>query len=130
MNIGGCFVPLALVAYEMAYLLGTPAALVGLAFAVAANVIACYLLARPVPGIGIAMPGPVSALIAVLAALVFAPQQATPVAFIAGVIGPVVGGDLLHLRHVTRIPSATVSIGGAGTFDSILLSGILAAYLA
>ncbi|MDE3018136.1 MAG: DUF1614 domain-containing protein [Nitrospirota bacterium] len=41
-----------------------------------------------------------------------------------------VGADLLHLRDIARIATGTASIGGAGTFDGIVLSGIVAAYLA
>jgi uncharacterized membrane protein len=41
-----------------------------------------------------------------------------------------VGADILHLRDVARIGTGVASIGGAGTFDGIILSGILAAYLA
>jgi uncharacterized membrane protein len=38
------------------------------------------------------------------------------------------GGEVRGL--VERIASGMVSIGGAGTFDGILLTGILALYLA
>ena len=76
------------------------------------------------------MPALVPAAIACAVALTTAPRFATPVAFVAGVAGPLVGADLLHLRDIERIESGMVSIGGAGTFDGILLSGILALYLA
>jgi uncharacterized membrane protein len=46
------------------------------------------------------------------------------------VLGPLAGADLLHLRDFTRISVGVVSIGGAGTFDGIVLSGMLAALLA
>jgi hypothetical protein len=46
-------------------------------------------------------------------------------------VGPRVGADLLHLKDVDRIAATGVaSIGGAGTFEGIVLSGILSAYLA
>jgi uncharacterized membrane protein len=98
--------------------------------AVAINTTVCYRLARPVKGIGIAMPALVPPIVAVMSALVLAPDQAPPVAFIAGVLGPLLGADLLHLREIPRISTGMASIGGAGTFDGIVLSGILAAYLA
>lgn len=47
-----------------------------------------------------------------------------------GVLGPLIGADLLHLRDIEAAESGVVSIGGAGTFDGIVLSGIIAAYLA
>ena len=56
--------------------------------------------------------------------------QAPPVVFVAGVLGPLIGADLLHLRDIEKITTGIASIGGAGTFDGIVLSGIVAAYLA
>ena len=56
------------------------------------------------------------------------PERA-PVAFVAGVLGPLVGADLLHLKDIGRISTGLLSIGGAGTFDGIVLSGLLAAIL-
>ena len=74
------------------------------------------------------------AFVAALSALVLAPHQAPPVAFIAGVAGPLIGADLLNLRAILRevpkLETAMISIGGAGTFDGIVLSSITAAYLA
>jgi uncharacterized membrane protein len=55
--------------------------------------------------------------------------MAPPIAFTAGVIGPLGGADLLHLRDIEAGESGIMSIGGAGTFDGIVLSGIIAAYL-
>jgi uncharacterized membrane protein len=52
------------------------------------------------------------------------------VAFVAGVLGPLIGADLLNLRDIEKITTGIASIGGAGTFDGIVLSGIVAAYLA
>jgi uncharacterized membrane protein len=40
------------------------------------------------------------------------------------------GADLMHLRDFSGKVAGTVSIGGAGTFDGTILSGIVAAYLA
>jgi len=97
--------------------------------AVVVNTVVCYRLARPIPQVGIAMPGLVPAIVAALCALVLAPEWAAPVAFVAGVAGPLVGADLLHLEDIARIATGVASIGGAGTFDGIVLSGIVAAYL-
>ncbi len=76
------------------------------------------------------MPGFVSLIAAAALALVLAPEAAAPVAFVIGVVGPLVGADLLHLTEIEAAEIGIVSIGGAGTFDGIILSGILAAYLA
>jgi uncharacterized membrane protein len=81
------------------------------------------------------MPGFVAALTAVTTTwlLLAGPGETPyrpPVAFVAGVLGPLVGADLLHLRDITRVPVGILSIGGAGTFDGIVLSGFLATLLA
>src|SRR5574337_601380 len=110
-NVGGCLVPAGLACYELI------------------NLAVCYAIAFPVPQTGIMMPGLVPPFIAAMSALWLAPESAAPVAFIAGVTGPLVGADLLHLKDISKIVTGIASIGGAGTFDGIVLSGIVAAYL-
>jgi len=131
-NAGGCVIPVGLALYEFSYLAAQSPGLVWrVGAAILANVVVCYLLARPVPKLGIAMPGIVPPLVAVVTALLLAPAEAPPVAFIAGVLGPLIGADLLHLKDLNKIaPTGMASIGGAGTFDGIVLSGVAAAYLA
>ncbi len=130
-NLGGCVIPTMVAIYEVFQLvMDSWTYLLAVGLAVAINTTVCYRLARPVKGIGIAMPALVPPIVAVMSALVLAPDQAPPVAFIAGVLGPLLGADLLHLREIPRISTGMASIGGAGTFDGIVLSGILAAYLA
>jgi uncharacterized membrane protein len=130
-NVGGCVIPVGLAIYELAHL-----ATLGWHLLTAAatgsmiNIVACYILARPVPGVGIVLPGLVPPLIAATVALILAPEHAPPVAFVAGVTGPLVGADVLHLKGIGKNAVGRASIGGAGTFDGIVLSGIVAAYLA
>ena len=76
------------------------------------------------------MPGVMSPIVAAGLALLLAPEMAAPVAFVSGVMGPLIGADLMHLKHIETSDIGVVSIGGAGTFDGIILSGIVAAYLA
>ena len=130
-NVGGCLVPVGLALYELIHL-AAQGLLLLMAAAVASVVstAVCYYLARPVPGVGIAMPGLIPPFVAAAAALILAPGAAAPVAFIAGVAGPLVGADLLHLKDIVKLGAGMASIGGAGTFDGIVLSGIVAAYLA
>lgn len=135
-NFGGCIIPLALAIWEAWHVIplgGRP--LGSLLLVTAANIIVCYLIARPINGVGIVMPALVSPLTAVgltwilLPGPDFDPVRA-PVAFVGGVVGPLVGADLLHLKDISKISVGILSIGGAGTFDGIVLSGILAAFLA
>jgi len=130
-NVGGCVIPTGLAVYELIHLAasGTPT-LFALAITCAINCAACYLMARPVAGVGIMMPGLVPPLISAALAIVLAPDQAAAVAFVAGVAGPLVGADLLHLKDIQTSGVGIASIGGAGTFDGIVLSGVIAAYLA
>jgi uncharacterized membrane protein len=131
-NLGGCIIPAGIALYELNHLTADgPLALAMAALAAGINILVCYRLAQPAPGIGVVMPGLVPPLVAVAAALLLAPgDTAPPIAFIAGIAGPLIGADLLHLRDISRVGAGIASIGGAGTFDGILLSGIVAAYLA
>lgn len=130
-NVGGCVIPTGLALYEAGHVVAAGAGpAVGLGLAVLVNTVVCYWVARPMKGIGIAMPGLVPPIVAVLAALVLVPDERVPVAFVAGVLGPLLGADVMHLRDIPHISTGVASIGGAGTFDGIVLSGIVAAYLA
>ena len=130
-NVGGCLIPVALAGYEIVHLLAAGwQPLSGLLLAIIINTILCFRMAQPIEGIGIAIPGLLPPLIAAMSALLLVPDQAPPVAFVAGVLGPLIGADLLHLRDISKLSTGVASIGGAGTFDGIVLSGIVAAYLA
>jgi len=87
------------------------------------------MLARPVPGVGIAMPAFVPPLVAAGVALILAPGMAAPVAYIAGVLGTLIGADLLNLHRLENLGAHAVSIGGAGIYDGIFLVGVVAAIL-
>lgn len=133
-NVGGCLIPAALALYETRLAWSDPQARGALLVAVLVNVAVCYWLARPIAGVGIALPALVPPLVAVLLAWLFLGQAESelraPVAFVAGVCGPLIGADLLHLRQFARVPAGIISIGGAGTFDGIVISGLAAAFLA
>lgn len=129
-NVGGCLIPAALALYQSFHLAIYDISLLArVCLGAGINTILCYAFSRPVPKVGIVMPGLVSPLAAASLALILAPSQAAPAAFIIGVAGPLLGADLLHMRSVSRIGAGMVSIGGAGTFDGIVLSAIVAAYL-
>ena len=70
--------------------------------ATAAVTLLTYRVARPVAGVGIVVPMLLPPLSAVLAALLLVPQQAPLAAYVAGTMGTLIGGDLLHVRKVTR----------------------------
>jgi len=88
-----------------------------------------HLIARPVPGLGIAVPGLVPPLLAAGAALLLAPHASAALAYVSGTLGTLVGADLLNLPRLRELGAGVVSIGGAGTFDGVFLSGIVAVLL-
>ncbi|HVO76943.1 MAG TPA: DUF1614 domain-containing protein [Candidatus Bathyarchaeia archaeon] len=129
-NVGGCVIPCIIAAYELARIAAHgPTALAMTGAAVAVNVAVCHAIARPVPNVGIVMPAPVPAIVAAACAYLFMRDLAPPVAFTAGVLGPLLGADVLNLRRIGRMSTGIVSIGGAGTFDGIVLSGLVATLL-
>ena len=133
-NVGGALIPGAMAVWQVIRLarveehaFGT---LVALAISIGINVWVSWKLARPIPMVGIAVPGLVPGLVAAASAIFLAGDHAPAVAYVAGVTGPLVGGNLLHLRDVGRLPVGLFSIGGAGAFDAIVFSSVLAAFLA
>ncbi|HVP75775.1 MAG TPA: DUF1614 domain-containing protein [Gaiellaceae bacterium] len=101
--------------------------------AVATLVVAVFvhLVARTVPGVGIAVPSLVPPLIAAAAAVAIAgTHHAAVVAYVAGTLGTLIGADLTNLRRIPETGSPVASIGGAGTFDAVFLSGVVAVLLA
>src|SRR5437868_5905049 len=125
-NVGGALIPTL-----MSFYLLTKNRLWGLGLLATACVAAvCYSLARPVPGVGIALPTFVPAVTAAIAAWVLSRRYAAPLAYIGGSMGALIGADLLNLDKITNLGAPVASIGGAGTFDGIFLTGILAVLLA
>jgi uncharacterized membrane protein len=68
-------------------------------------------------------------LLAALLALIISPANAPPVAYISGTLGTLIGADLMNLKKITGLGAPVASIGGAGTFDGIFLTGIIAVLL-
>ena len=129
-NLGGCVVPSLLSIYFMTRI-GISGHLI---LALLLVSFFTYKLARPVPGVGIGIPFLLPPLIAVLATWTLAPaDQAPQVAYISGSLGTLIGADILNLMRPGSsrdLQAPVLSIGGAGTFDGIFLSGILAVLLA
>ena len=65
-----------------------------------------------------------------IAAALLSREDAAPLAYIAGGLGTLIGADLTNLDKVRGLGAPVASIGGAGTFDGIFLTGILAVLLA
>jgi uncharacterized membrane protein len=89
-----------------------------------------HSMAEPGPGLGIAVPVFAPALGTAFIAMLLARDRAAPLAYIAGSLGTLIGADLLNLDSVGSLGAPIASIGGAGTFDGIFLTGIVAVLLA
>lgn len=125
-NLGGAVLPTILSFYLLVkhdlYLKGS--------LGVAVVALVTWWLAQPVKGIGIAIPVFIPPLIAAIVAGLLSWRNAPPLAYIAGTLGTLIGADILNLNRVQGLGAPVVSIGGAGTFDGIFLTGVLAVLLA
>jgi uncharacterized membrane protein len=90
----------------------------------------CHYMAHPIPGVGIAEPTFIPPLLTTVLALLMSRGYAPPLAYIAGSLGVLIGADLLNLDKIRGLGAPVASIGGAGTFDGIFLTGIVAVLLA
>jgi len=125
-NVGGGIIPVAL----SVYLLSRMEFGISLLVLLAIVTLVVNRLARPVRGLGIAVPGLIPPIIAALGAyLLCPPYLRAPSAYIASTLGILIGADLLKLGEITKLGAPVASIGGAGTFDAIFLSGIIAVLL-
>jgi len=126
LNVGGALIPILVSLYLLARTRMYVRMLIGMA--VVAAVV--HSLAELVPGVGIVVPWIAPPLVAAAVALLLAFRRAPPVAYVAGSMGTLIGADLLNLGRIAQIGAPVVSIGGAGTFDGVFLTGILAGLLA
>src|SRR6266536_258665 len=125
-NVGGAVIPALMSTYlVIRYQLWLKAAL-----AIAAIAFIIHSMATPVHGIGIAVPVFVPVVATAILAFILSRDYAAPLAYIGGSMGTLIGADLLNLGRIGRIGAPVASIGGAGTFDGIFLTGILAVLLA
>lgn len=88
-----------------------------------------HLIAKPKPGVGIVTPAFIPPLIAALVAMILPTNQQPIIAYVSGVLGTLIGADLTNIGKIRSLGTPYASIGGAGTFDGIFLSGVLAVLL-
>jgi len=125
-NVGGALIPTLLSLYLFLRLPLRGRMVIGTALVA----VVVHQLAQVVPGVGIVVPILVPPLLAAGVALMLAYHRAPPVAYVSGTMGTLIGADLLNLGKVAHMGAPMVSIGGAGTFDGVFLTGILAGLLA
>ena len=125
-NLGGAVIPTFLSVYLMVKNRLFRQGLLGVAIVT----FFVHLMAYPVRGVGIAIPVFVPPLIAAVIALLISRQFAPPLAYIAGSLGTLLGADVLNLGKIQALGAPVASIGGAGTFDGIFMTGILSVVMA
>ena len=131
-NIGGALIPILLSLYlTVKKRIPLSKVIVGILIVS----IVTYLVSHPDPNEGIVSPFPLWFLPAVAASLSSAVlsytnyRKAAPLAYISGVVGVLVGADVLHLMELLSYKPpqfAAAAIGGASVFDMVFLTGILA----
>jgi uncharacterized membrane protein len=125
-NLGGAVLPTILSIYLLIknklYLRGL------LSVTIVAAIV--HSMAHPLRGVGIAVPIFIPPLVTIAVALLLSREYAAPLAYIAGSLGTLIGADLLNLGKIQGLGAPVASIGGAGTFDGIFMTGILSVLLA
>lgn len=125
-NVGGAVIPTLMSTYlVLRYQLWLRAAI-----AVAVIAVVIHSMATPVDGVGIAVPVFAPVVTTAILAFILSREYAAPLAYIGGSMGTLIGADLTNLDKITGLGAPVASIGGAGTFDGIFLTGILAVLLA
>jgi len=125
-NVGGAVIPTLLSFYLIMKKRMYWRTLLG----VAVVTIIVHWMAHPVEGVGIAVPIFIPPIVAASVALLLARHSAPSLAYISGSLGTLIGADLLNLDKIQGLGAPIASIGGAGTFDGIFMTGLLAVLLA
>lgn len=121
-NVGGAAIPLAVATY-IAVKMQQPLVLASIALTAAA----IYAVSRVEPAVGVVTPAFMPPLVAFLAAILAGGGPAAT--YVTAVYGTLIGADLANLPKILRQAPPFASIGGAGIFDGIFLSGVMAVLL-
>lgn len=127
LNVGGGLIPLA---FSLYLLLHNPLTVGEALLGIGMVGLVARLTSRPIAGLGIGMPIFIAPIAAALVALLLNPLQSAPLAYISGTAGVLIGADLLRLKDIRKLGVPLAAIGGAGTFDGIFITGIVAVLLA
>ncbi len=125
-NVGGCVIPVAFSVYLIRHF---PLTVFQILLATAVVAAVSYAFSRPIGRVGIGMPALIAPLTAAITATALGTGSSAALAYVSGVLGVLIGADILHMADIRRTGAYIASIGGAGTFDGIFLTGLLAALL-
>jgi uncharacterized membrane protein len=139
-NLGGCIIPLVISAH---LLVRGRASLDKALIGIVVVAVVTYYAAEAIPGEGIVLPFWLSPLLAAVLGLILVKgyRRSPPLAYISGTLGTLLGADTFSLLTPGMLPALSpldlhavkplvLSIGGAGVFDGIFLTGIIAVLLA
>jgi uncharacterized membrane protein len=136
-NLGGAIIPAIISGYLL--LVSIPAYSTNLLVSYLQTLIVLILVtlsthqsAQIVEGLGITTPAwgpPTMTAFVVFLMNYFVPVTcATQIAYIGGTLGALIGADLMNLKKIAGV-GPVVSIGGAGTFDGVYLTGLMSVLL-
>jgi len=126
-NLGGAVIP-SLVSFYLLW--RVPSTIIYALIGITVVALVTHAVARPVRGVGITTPILVSPIIAAVLAYVLPSGAPKVIAYVSGVLGTLIGADLSNIGSIPELGAPVASIGGAGTFDGVFLSGIIAVLLA
>jgi len=138
-NAGGALIPVAVSAFltYMLYVRYPGLAAVPIVVSVLVTALIVNRISRVVPAVGVVTPAIVPPILAALMSYMAIALTSnayifvTPVvAYVTGVLGTLIGADLLNINKVIEAAPIIADIGGAGTFDGIFFTGILAVFYA
>jgi len=125
-NVGGGLIP---VLFSIFLILNSGLSMVIVVLAISAVSAISYLFSRPIANMGIGMPLFVAPVSAAFTAMILSPDNAPALAYVCGSLGVVIGADLLRIKDIRLLNTPIASIGGAGTFDGIFMTGLIAVLL-
>ncbi len=137
-NVGGAVVPILISTYLIFYSIPacSPDLILSYVKLLVVLLFVTYIThrsSRIVKGLGIATPmfGPPMAtvLITLVVDMISPLSCPTQIAYVGGTIGALIGADLMNLNKLPEIGAPVASIGGAGTFDGIYLTGLISVLL-
>ncbi|WP_230741370.1 DUF1614 domain-containing protein [Methanooceanicella nereidis] len=132
-NLGGCIISGALGIY-----LAWTMPLLPLLLTVIIVALAVYATAQPVRSVGVIVPVWIPPVVSIITSFIAIYLYAdgnnffdlARMAFPAGVFGTIAGANVLHAKSIRRLGASVVSAGGVGTFESILITGMISTIIA
>ena len=125
-NVGGGLIPILFSTYLIS---STQLGLMPIVLATAIISTISFLFSRPIANLGIGMPLFVAPVGAAIMAMLLSQENAPALAYISGSLGVLIGADILRIKDIRQLNAPIAAIGGAGTFDGIFMTGIIAVLL-